>query len=202
MIVYVESNFLLELSLTQDQSRSCAEIIGFCEQGKATLIIPAVCVSEAYSAALAKQRITTRLSELALSELAQRYSRSRVYRNRSPHPESFREMTADLYDVVERRLHEVLDRILSVAEIIPLDAAVIQSARNLRKTNAVSPFIDSLILASVLAHREVSREQSCFLSTNSKEFADPQVQRLLEARNCKVLFRFEAGRNYLIRGSE
>jgi len=48
MIIYVESNFILELALEQEQCQSCEEILKICESGKGSLVIPAFCISEAY----------------------------------------------------------------------------------------------------------------------------------------------------------
>ena len=40
MNIYVETNFVLELALEQEQRGSCEQILSLCEEGKAQLIIP------------------------------------------------------------------------------------------------------------------------------------------------------------------
>ena len=41
MNVYVESNFVLELALRQEQFTSCETILSLCEEGQARLVVPA-----------------------------------------------------------------------------------------------------------------------------------------------------------------
>ena len=48
MNVYVESNFVLELALLQEQSRSCEEILGLAEDGRIQLVVPAYSLIEPY----------------------------------------------------------------------------------------------------------------------------------------------------------
>jgi hypothetical protein len=42
MRVYVESNFILELALEQEQASSCETMVKICELGKARLVTPGV----------------------------------------------------------------------------------------------------------------------------------------------------------------
>jgi len=46
--IYVESNFVLELPLLQEQYASCEDILRLCQAGKAQLIIPAYSLVEPY----------------------------------------------------------------------------------------------------------------------------------------------------------
>lgn len=48
MIIYVETNFVLELALLQEQSASCQNILSVCETGQAQLVIPAFCLAEPF----------------------------------------------------------------------------------------------------------------------------------------------------------
>ena len=46
MKVYIESNFVLELALLQEQNESCENILSLGKSGNIHLIIPAFCVAE------------------------------------------------------------------------------------------------------------------------------------------------------------
>ena len=48
MNVYVESNFVLELALIQEQYAGCEEILRLCEAGRIRLVIPAYSLAEPY----------------------------------------------------------------------------------------------------------------------------------------------------------
>jgi hypothetical protein len=50
MNIYVETNFVLELAFVQEQVESCGAILGLCEAGRATLVLPAFCIAESYEA--------------------------------------------------------------------------------------------------------------------------------------------------------
>jgi hypothetical protein len=51
LIVYAETNFVLELALLQEQSASCEQLLAMAEQGTITLAVPAFCiVGERYPA--------------------------------------------------------------------------------------------------------------------------------------------------------
>lgn len=47
MIVYVESNFLLELAYRQERSVSCGEMLRMARENAVRLVLPAFCVAEA-----------------------------------------------------------------------------------------------------------------------------------------------------------
>ena len=48
MIVYVESNFVLEMALLQEEHQSCASIISLAESNSIDLAIPAFSLTEPY----------------------------------------------------------------------------------------------------------------------------------------------------------
>lgn len=46
MIVYIESNFVLELAYLQEEHESCTKILNLSEADNIELVIPAYCVGE------------------------------------------------------------------------------------------------------------------------------------------------------------
>jgi hypothetical protein len=44
MNVYVESNFVLELALLQEEHETCENILALCERAEAKLVLPAFCL--------------------------------------------------------------------------------------------------------------------------------------------------------------
>jgi len=47
VIVYVETNFLLEIAYQQDECESCREILALARQGRVALAVPAFSLIEA-----------------------------------------------------------------------------------------------------------------------------------------------------------
>jgi hypothetical protein len=54
--IYVESNFVLELALLQEQHVSCEDILRLCEPSNAQLIIPAYSLVEPYETLIRRHR--------------------------------------------------------------------------------------------------------------------------------------------------
>ena len=50
MIVYVESNFVLELAFLQEEHESCLELLSLSEPGDICLVLPAFSIGEPYEA--------------------------------------------------------------------------------------------------------------------------------------------------------
>lgn len=71
MNVYVESNFILELALQQEQAAACEKILSICEAGKAKLVLPAFCIAEPYETLVRRAKHRGNLSRDLATELGQ-----------------------------------------------------------------------------------------------------------------------------------
>lgn len=196
MHIYVETNFVLELALIQEQHESCERIIALCEEGKAHLIIPAYSLIEPYETTIRYARERTRLSNELGKEIRQ-LSRSKPYQEQI---DMLQEVTAFLVRSQEdekQRLRSTLNRLLAVAEIIPLNPNIISSALSFQSSHDFSPQ-DSIVYASVYEHLQVSAAKNkCFLNKNSKDFDDPDIVATLKNFGCDMRFRFDHGYNFI-----
>ena len=61
MNVYVESNFVLEHALEQEECERCERLIGMASAGSLQLVIPAFSLAEPHSALLHKKNARSRL---------------------------------------------------------------------------------------------------------------------------------------------
>ena len=61
MNVYVESNFVLELALLQEQHASCEDILRLCEAGRMQLVIPAYSLAEPYETLVRRHKQRQRI---------------------------------------------------------------------------------------------------------------------------------------------
>jgi hypothetical protein len=59
--VYVESNFVLELALLQEQQASCEELLLLCEGRRIQLVIPACSLAEPYETLTRRHRQRKRM---------------------------------------------------------------------------------------------------------------------------------------------
>ncbi len=63
MNVYVESNFVIEYALEQDEFDTCVEIVRLAAQGKLRLLVPAFSLAEPHQAISNKAKARARLAE-------------------------------------------------------------------------------------------------------------------------------------------
>jgi predicted nucleic acid-binding protein len=97
----------------------------------------------------------------------------------------------------DTRLDEALDRILRIAEVIPIGLSTIRSAIALQRSRSLSPQ-DSIVYASILAHlAETSEDLRCFITKNSKDFVNPDIENDLATHTCRLLTKFGDGLGYI-----
>lgn len=200
MKVYVESNFVLELALLQEQHTSCEEILRLCESAGIQLAIPAYSLIEPYETLIRHHQQRKRIKTDLDNEIRQ-IARTAGYSQRL---RGFQDLTALLIDSADEEakgLELVRARLLKVAEIIPLEAKILVAAMRYQREHDLLPQ-DAVVYASVLADLDqFAPTRSCFLNRNSKDFDDPDIVEELKRKNCKLLPRFDSGYDYVQRFS-
>lgn len=197
MKIYVESNFVLELALAQEQHTSCDTILRHCESGSAELAITAYSLMEPYETLMRRHKKRT-LIKADLDDQFRQLARTSTYAEQLAR---FQDLTGLLTDsAVEEsaRLEQVRARLLNTARIIPLEPRILHAAAEHQRRHDLSP-PDSVIYASALTDLGDSNpEPSCFLNRNTRDFDDPDIVQELLARNCKLLPRFDSGLAYIL----
>lgn len=192
--VYVETNFILELAFLQEEHEQCRSLLSLTTRStNAELILPAFCVAEAYEAFERKRRQRLELADRLREEVGQ-LARSKPYADRH---NDFVELT-DLFrrsgEEQQRRLDRTLDEVLSASRLLPLERAETQKAVEYRRTRDLGSQ-DALVYASVIADLDARQPQSsCFITRNSKHFANPDIRDGdLADRGCTLLTNFTDG---------
>ena len=196
MTVYVESNFVLEQALEQEQSESCQRLISIAGEGSIRLVIPAFPLVEPHVTIMHKANERSRLSTELQKQLSE-LGRSKPYRESSG---SFNEIAALLIRSAESEragLGRALDAILRAADVIPLNSDVLFQAGGIQTALDMSAQ-DSIVLASVVRHlSETKPAESCFLNRNTRDFDDPNVREMLDQFGCKFFGRFDKALQYI-----
>lgn len=196
MNVYVESNFVLEQALEQEESESCQHLLSIAAAGSIHLVIPAFSLAEPHITLMHKGNERSRLGADLRKHLSE-LGRSKPYRNA---PTNFDDIIALLIRSAEAEragLERTIEGILKAAEVIPLDSDVFYRAAGLQVPFGLS-VQDSIVLASVVGHLSQTRPaESCFLNRNTKDFNDPNVREILEGFSCKFFGRFDNGLRYI-----
>ena len=198
MNVYVESNFVLELALLQEQYESCQAILRLCETSRVRLVIPGYSVAEPHETLLRRQKQRKRLKKELDDEIRQ-IARTTTYADRLRRFDYLTSLLISVADEEAKRLDDVRTHLVKVGCVIPLDASVLVAATQYEKTHDFSPQ-DALVYSSVLSHlRRGDRQGSCFLNRNSRDFDDQNIVDELGTYNCKLLHRFDSGHDYILR---
>lgn len=198
MIVYLESNFVLELAFLQAEHAECSALLRLAEVGKISLVLPAFSIGEPYETWVRRTKRRRRIHE-DLTTAIRELSRSSPYEAAS---KRFRELTSVLIrsgEEEKRRLDETLEGILQTVEVIPVGLNVMSAAISLQEKLNLSPQ-DSIVYASILDDLNAeSRQRSCFITRNSRDFANPSIEDELTSHNCRLLTKFADGVGYVRR---
>jgi len=194
--VYVESNFVLELALLQEQHASCEEILRLSEAGSVQLVIPAYSMAEPYETLVRRHKQRKRM-KVELDDELRQLARTAAYVQRLSRFQNLTVLLIDSADEEAKRLEEARSRLLKAAEVIPLEALTLTDATQYQRTHGLSPQ-DAIVYAAVLSHlKQHSASQSCFLNRNSRDFDDPDLVEELNGYNCKLLAQFDAGYQFI-----
>lgn len=196
MIVYVESNFVLELALEQEQHESCRTLLRLCKTGRIRIVIPAFSMAEPHTT-LYRRGADRRQTKAALDRELGQLARTASYSERLKEFGGLIDLLVDSADVERDRLYDVLDRVLILSEIIPLDSSILRAAVTLKSSHPLSA-PDAIVYASVLNHLAKSgAEKSCFLNRNARDFDEPDLVAELKGRGCRMILSFDDGLKYV-----
>ena len=196
MIVYVESNFVLELAFLQEEHESCTALLSLSESRDIRLVLPAFSIGEPYEAWVRRSKQRRGLHGQLITAIRE-LSRSRPYQGST---DEFLELTNLLITSGEeekRRLDHTLEKILTTVEVIPIGLSTIRDAIEFQRSFNLSPQ-DSIVYASIRDHLATAcEEHRCFITKNSKDFANPDIETELTEYNCQLLTNFADGLGYI-----
>ena len=193
MIVYVETNFLLEIAFQQESYQSCEEIIRFASSGSISLVLPSCSIAEAY---LGWHGVTSRRHKFQaeLQNHLREMSRSAAYRGLV---DQYRNVLEALVAGREESRNHLLAVIASVeadGTTIPLTTEILLLVDLHEDAYSLSPQ-DALVLASVKSHAEQRSGPKCFV-TKDKDFNKPAIREELGVE-CELLMNFDAAVAYI-----
>ena len=196
MNIYVETNFVLELTFEQEQCASCEQILQLCEAGQGKLIIPAYSLAEPHEKLSRQARSRRKLQQSLDAELRQ-LSRTASYASRIKSIQDIGSLMVQSNEEERHRFIQCRERLLNVGEIVALTADILIQAASCETTYDLTPQ-DALVYASVIDHlQRYQPQQACFLNRNSKDFDSPDIVDQLNQFNCRMIPRFDHGYSFL-----
>lgn len=196
MNIYVETNFVLELTFEQEQCSSCEQMLQLCEAGKAKLIVPAYSLAEPHEKLSRQARSRRELQQSLDAELRQ-LLRTTPYASRIKSIQDIASLMIQSNEEERHRFVQCRDRLLKFGEIVELNANILSEAASYETTYDLTPQ-DALVYASVITHLQQDLpEQACFLNRNSKDFDSPDIIDELRQLNCRMIVRFDHGYSFI-----
>ena len=196
MVVYVETNFILEVGYRQTENEFCERIVELAENGMITLAIPSFSVGESYETSYRREKERKSF----VRDLRRRRSQLSYSSDRDILAHHIQTLIDSLSESIDRdnlRLREILSRLDGAAEFISLDTSSLTLAWEYQRTIELEP-PDSLVLGSVVSHlSETNLDECCFLNKNVKDFDAPSVRNELRPYDCRLIGSFEQGLNYI-----
>lgn len=194
MIVYVETNFVLELAYLRPTSENCQRLLDLAGDGKISLVVPAFALIEARLAWQRKVKQRNRLHSEVRTELGE-LSRSRPHTDIATQSQAFVAALIDTAEQDRSRLESAVEDLLQQATVLPTEPAVVTQARTAEILWDLSPQ-DSVIFMTVLDHAGRNHGPKLFVTQNANDFRVPQIEEELTRHGCKLLFAFDAAEAY------
>ena len=105
ILLYVETNYILELAFAQEQSESCQRLLEISEQGNLRLVIPAFSIGECFETLVRRSKKRKQLANTVSMELRE-ISRSLSYRSEAVALDSITRLLIPSLEDDKRRLDE------------------------------------------------------------------------------------------------
>lgn len=190
MIVYVESNFVVEMALGQEQAPAADAILDLATRRLINLAIPSFALSEPYA--------TVKYHAVLRRELSQSFDRHLRELGRSKAHEDVVSLGRQAYEALQAvekleldRLQAVVGRLLRVARTLNLDDGTFERAISYEMQHGFSPQ-DAIVYATIMADLQAQPAQEAKLfSSRDKAFLAPSVRDELRTFGCRYVGRFD-----------
>lgn len=205
MIVYVETNFILELALEQEHHQAAIEILQLAEKRKIDLAFPGFSISESLSKVTRQSRERDELLRF-LSFTLQQLGRSASYEQIVTDLDPVLALLQNAIKAASDRLLSVLSRLLSVGRLVELNSSSLSQALAYKGQLSTE---DSVVYGTIISdlilrpHDEsklfLSRDAEAFGESRNKK-KDPYYQRIkteLRSYNCSYIQEFDDGLGYI-----
>ena len=197
MTLYVESNFVLEIVLGQEETADAERLLAAAEGGRVRLALPAFSLNEPLLRVRRGIRDRNRLVKQLNAEIGQ-LARSNTFQTEVDSLRAIHNLFANIEQREMDRLTRTVERLLATARQIALDQQSFQAAMEY-KTRFGLEIEDAIILALVIADLKspLGTGQHLFANRNLKDFDDPGVIEELRRSGCDTAHSFAEAVNRL-----
>lgn len=200
MTIYVESNFILEIALGQEESRYTGELLSEAEAGSIDLAFPSFALSEPFATITQRHRRRNTVIG-SMTDLFNDLERSTPHRHVAMSLNPVMDQLRNVYQSEVTRLKSTVKRLLQIGSSIELDSAIYQTALKNESRYGLSPQ-DAIIYASIVRDlaTSVRTDRSCFMSRNLKDFGSPDIRAELASYDCLYEESYKTGVSLVRKG--
>jgi predicted nucleic acid-binding protein len=196
LIVYVETNFILELAYLRSTSDNCERLLDLAREGKISLVVPVFALLEARVAWQGVLRRRTRLHSDVRVELGE-LARSRPLANIGEQSQAFVTALVDTAQDDRSRLESAVTSLIAHATVLAANAETITAALVVEQRLGLLPQ-DALIYGAILHNLvHAAAGPKLFVTQNATDFFIPTVQDELASYGCKLLTKFDAAEAFV-----
>ncbi len=197
MIVYVESNFVLEMARQQEEAAAAEEILRLAEESGIVLVFPEFALCEPFSTLTYYGSNRSRFVD-AMEREFRELARLQPHKSLASLLQPLGPMLLSIERTEMEALQLTVARMLKIGRSIPLTASVFQEAQQTQRKLGLS-IQDAIVYSSVIADLRAQRGDvvKCFLSRNPKDFDDPAINAELGSFGCRYIAKFTDGLSYI-----
>jgi predicted nucleic acid-binding protein len=190
LTLYVESNFVLEVVLGQEELAPAERLLATAEAGAIELVLPEFSLGEPF--ARVKQGIRDRRGLMTqLNTRVGQLARSSPHQTEVGALQAVPNLVASIDRRERDRLTRTIERLLGTARFIALDLASYRAAITYQ-TQYDLEIEDAIILATVIADLQTQQStgRHLFANRNQSDFDDPGIVADLGNLGCDLVWTF------------
>ena len=192
----VESNFVLELALEQEEAGHAEAIIALADRRAIELVVPAWSLGEPHET-LGRRAKDTKTTARTLREEASRLIRSRSSADLAETAGFLSNALDGRADGEARSLKKTLSRLLAAATVLPLSKSVVEAALQFQSAFGLSPQ-DAIVFASVDEYlRGLAKGPKVFINKDYADFFKSEIRIHFQQLECRLLSRIASARQFL-----
>lgn len=194
MIVYVETNFVLELAYLRPTSDNCQRLLDLAQEGHIQIVVSSFALIEARLAWQRNAKRRNRLHSAVRTELSE-LSRSRPLIDIPAQSQAFVAALIDTAQQDRGHLEFAIEVLARLGIVTPTPPPTLARAYEIEQRLGLSPQ-DALVYASVIEHLQTNASSDpLFVTQNRRDFL--VVTEDIAAYGCKLLFTFDAAEGYV-----
>jgi predicted nucleic acid-binding protein len=188
MIVYVESNFVVELALEQEEQKSARAILDAAAVGSIDLRVPVFSICEPYSTVtrrMSRRERVLRQTQEELRDLQRSAGRRELAETLAP-------LVSEMFETTRFErvgVENVVAEVLAVATVLPLAPDVVEDSRVHQGRHDLDPS-DAVVYSSVVRDAGSAEGEKLFVTRNSKDFGTRAIRDELAEHQCELAISF------------